>query len=298
MLPLLLMLSLASAAHAQQQQSDTSIWTPPVPRTKAKTLFAPRPNKGNNIFSGEAERWLADAIIKLETGGVAQIDDSFVKRYVAAIGAHLVTHSPVLAKSYDFIVTDDEQANAWTPGGGKIFINVGMLRAVENEDELAGVIAHEIGHDAFGHAPKTVTRQLFWMKGAWRARTQAEVEEMLAALLEEYERKPLAAVAESLVGFRRLDELEADRAAFYILYKAGYNPRALSSMLKRIERESKSEHSGTPASEQFVQLLFGSHPPTSQRTTTISWESNFAKMPPESEQHQSAAFGVMKARLR
>lgn len=296
-LSLVLML-LPSTAARSQQQSATPVWTPPAPRTKEKTLFAPRPNKGDSIFGGEAGRWLADAIIKLETDGVARIDDSFVTRYVAAVGAHLAVHSPAASKAYEFVVTDDEHVNAWTPGGGKIFINVGMLRAVENEDELAGVIAHEIGHDAFGHAPKTVTRQLLWMKGVRRARTQAEVEEVLAALLEEYEKKPVAAVAESLAGFRRFDELEADRAAFYMLYKAGYNPRALSSMLKRIERESKSEHSDMPASEQFIQLLFGSHPPTSQRATAISWESNLVKMPPKGDHHRSSAFDAMKARLR
>jgi predicted Zn-dependent protease len=181
-------------------------------------------------------------------------------------------------------------------GGGRIYINLGMLKVLESEDDLAGVLAHEIAHDAFGHAPKAVTRQLFWMKGTRKVKTSAEVESALKTLLSEYEKKPFAAFGENLLGFARFNELEADRAAFYNTYKAGYNPHALATVLKRMEREIKEEMGKDYRMYQFLTVLCGSHPPTGQRSMAFSWESNFVKMPPKDARHQSSAFDVMKAK--
>lgn len=289
-----LTLTLSASVCCLPQQPVSLSWKPPAPRSNEKTFFAPRPSKGDNIFKGDAERWLADAVAELEVGYVAAIDDAFVAQYVAEIGKHLVAHSAAPSKNYEFIVTQNLAVNAWTAGGGRIYINLGMLKEVETEDELAGVIAHEIGHDAFGHAPKTVTRQIFWMKGVRKVQTRAEVKDALAKLLNEFDKKPLAAIGESLVGFSRINELEADRAAFYTLYKAGYNPRTLSTLLKRMERTRKEEEGDTPVAEKVITLLFGSHPPSAQRTAGFSWESNFVKMPQKDVTHSSAAFDAMK----
>jgi predicted Zn-dependent protease len=99
------------------------------------------------------------------------------------------------------------------------------------------------------------------------------------------------------LGFARFDELEADRAAFYNTYKAGYNPHALATVLKRMEREMKEEKGEEDGWAQFILLLFGSHPPTPQRTMAFSWESNFVKMPRKDSHYQSPAFEAMKARV-
>lgn len=279
-----------------QENSPQTGWTPPTPR-KAKTPLAPKPLGGDNIFKGEAEKWLADAIVKLEVGFMMPIKDQCVIDYVTRVGKNLVVYSVAPTKQYEFIVTYDTVPNAMSTGGGRIYITRGMLEQVQSEDELAGVLAHEIGHDAFAHAPKTVTRQMFWMTGTRKVKTVAEVESALAKLLSEYEKKPLAAIGESLLGFSRFQELEADRAAFYNVYKAGYNPRALTTVLKRIERDTKEEMGKDYGWYQFLVLLLGSHPPTPQRAMAHSWEANFVKMPPKDDQYPSAAFNDMKTRV-
>lgn len=292
----LLLAAVTITASQQRPEPTFPEWTPPANRTKEKTAFAPRLSEGDNIFRGEAERWLAEAAAGADRSEV--LADEAVNRYVTRVGQHLVAHSLAPAKAYEFVVTTDEDANAWTAGGGRVYIHLGMLREVESEDELAGVLAHEIGHDAFAHAPKTVTRQLFWMTGVRKVTSLEEVRKALEKLFEEYEKKPLAAVGESLLGFSRFDELEADRAAFYAVYKAGYNPRALAAAFKRMERNAKDEMDEDEyARAQFLTLLFGSHPPTSQRATATSWESNFVKMPPKESRHASPAFDAMKVRL-
>lgn len=293
---LVAILVLLSAALASQKDSSHSAWTPPTPR-KAKTPFAPKPLGGDNIFKGEAEKWLAEAIVKLEAGFMKPIEDKRLNEYISQVGKNLVAYSVAPTKQYEFVVIYDLTPNAMTAGGGRIYITRGMLEEVKTEDELAGVLAHEIAHDAFAHASQTVTRQLFWMTGTRKVKTSADVETALERLLAEYEEKPIAAIGESLLGFARFQELEADRAAFYNVYKAGYNPRASTSILKRVEREMKEEMGDDYVWYQLLILLFGSHPPTPQRSMAQSWESNFVKMPPRDDQHQSAAFVEMKERI-
>jgi predicted Zn-dependent protease len=294
---LTLALSTLSFATRAQEDSPRAVWTPPAPREKAKTPFAPKPLDGDNIFKGKAESWLADAIVEVEAGNLKPVADKFVADYVAQLGARLAAYSVAPSKQYQFVVLDNDEVNAMCIGGGRIYVNLGMLKNVESEDELACVIAHEIGHDAFGHAPKTVTRQLFWMTGVREVRTYDEVKSALKNLLAEYKKKPVAVVGENLLGFSRFNELEADRAAFYDAYKTGYNPNALKTFFKRFEREERVEAGADYDKYQFMTMLFGSHPPTPQRETAISWESNFVKLPPRDERYKSAAFDAIKARV-
>ena len=292
------MLALSAVTLAIPQQDSTKPdWTPPSSR-KAKTPFAPKPLGGDNIFKGEAEVWLADAIENLEGGIFTTIDDKAVMDYVSQVGNYLVPYSAAPTKQYKFIVTTDWMPDAMTAGGGRIYISRGMLERVESEDELAGVLAHEIAHDAFGHAARTVTRQMFWMTGTRKVKTPGEVESALAKLLTEYEKKPIAAIGENLLGFARFDELEADRAAFYNTYKAGYNPYALATVLKRLAREEKKEMGENQYHwYQFLVLLFGNHPPSAQRSMALSWESNLVKMPAKDSRYKSSAFDAMRLRI-
>jgi predicted Zn-dependent protease len=295
---LVVLSSLMIGLGVSRPVSAQSVWTPP-PARKAKTPFAPKPQSGDNIFKGEAEIWLADAVEKVEGGTFTPIKDVAVSEYVSQVGNYLVAHSAAPTKQYRFIVTTDLMPDAMTAGGGRIYISRGMLALVESEDELAGVLAHELAHDAFGHAAKTVTRQLFWMTGTRKAKTLSEVESALAKLLAEYRKNPVAAVGERLLGFARQDELQADRAAFYNIYKAGYNPAAMAGVLKRMAREQKEEMGKDRyLQDQFLPSLFGDHPPTAQRTFALSWESNFVKMPAKDLRFNSSAFVAMKSRIQ
>jgi predicted Zn-dependent protease len=273
-------------------------WTPPAART-SKTIFAPKPLGGDNIFKGEAEVWLADSIELFEGGDwVKPLYNPAISEYVTKVGNYVAAHSVAPAKHYEFIVTDVMTADAMTAGGGRIYVSRGMLEEIQNEDELAGILAHEIGHDAFAHAGKAVTRQMFWLTGTRKVKTANDVKMALNNLLLEYKKKPLAAVAEVVLGFSRFDELEADRAAFYNTYKAGYNPRGMMGPLTRIAAREKEGMEGEDyLVVQFLTLLFGSHPLTEQRSFAFEWESNFVKMPKKDSHYTSPAFDEMKSRL-
>ena len=290
-----LLLSLFTSQVTAQTTYPT--WQPPPPR-KAKTVFAPKPIGGNNIFKGEAELWLSDALEEVEGGIFKEIKDQAISDYVTKMAANLALYSGKPGRSYTFVVTSNDTPDAMTSGSGRIYVTLGLLRLVQTEDELAGIIAHEITHDVFAHIPRTITRQLFWMTGTRKVSSPTEVRNALERLFAEYDKTEIAAIGEKLLGFARFDELEADRGAFYLTYKAGYNPLALATALKRYEEEQKKE---TEKSEyrwaQIYALLLGNHPLTAQRSLALSWESNFVKMPPENSYFHSAAFDDMKRRL-
>lgn len=279
---------LAFTAFAQDE------WKPPTPRDKAKTPFAPKPTTGNNIFKGEGEKWLTDTVLKMEGGQLSLIKDEFVKNYISQVGKNLALYSTAPNVEYQFTVLNLYSPNAMSFGNGYIYITLGMLKMVENEDELVAVLGHEIGHDAFKHLPKTVTRQLFWMNGKTKVSSPEDTEKALEELMKKYEKTPAAAFGENILGFSRFDELEADKASFYNLYKAGYNPISIKNVFSRFKAEEKEDLGKDYNMYQFLTLLMGSHPPNWQRETAISWESNFVKMPPKTEIYKNSAFDKMK----
>jgi predicted Zn-dependent protease len=291
-LNLTLLVVLTNAGGGQAQ----STWTPPVART-ARTPLAPKPHAGQNIFKGDAEGWLADAVQDANVRS-DPVSDHFVSDYVSRVGNYVASHSAAPAKEYRFIVTSDSGPDAWSTGGGRIFLTMGMLRLIESEDQLAGILAHEIAHDAFGHIGKTMTRKLFWMTGIKKVQDADSVEKALDRLHSEYAKRPITELGDTMLGFSRLDELEADRAAFYNAYKAGYNPLALSDALQLYAEKSKEEQGKKEYwRDEFLMLLFGSHPPDTQRFLALSWEANFVKMRPRDSHYQSPAFDAMKKRV-
>ncbi|HEU4433132.1 MAG TPA: M48 family metalloprotease [Pyrinomonadaceae bacterium] len=298
-IPAIVVLLFSTFAFAAPQDVAVvkSTWTPPAART-SKTIFAPKPLGGDNIFKGEAEVWLANSIEEFEGGNwVKRLDDAAIAEYVTKVGNYVATHSVAPAKHYEFIVTQVLESDAMTAGGGRIYISRGMLEETQNEDELAGILAHEIAHDAFAHAGKAVTRQMFWLTGTRKVKTSADVRDAMNKLLTELEKKPLATITEIVLGFSRFDELEADRAAFYNTYKAGYNPRGMMGPLTRLAARDKKMMGDDYLAGQLLTLLFGSHPPTEQRSLAFSWESNFVKAPKKDSHHTSPAFDEMKSHL-
>lgn len=280
-----------------QQNQASPRWLPP-PARDVKTPLAPKPIGGYDVFKGDANRWLADAIQKLEGGIFTSIEDKAILSYVSQVGEYVAKYSAAPTRNYQFIVTTDRSPDAMTAGGGRVYISRGMLELVESEDELAGILAHEIAHDAFHHAAKTVSRQIFWLTRSKKIKTPADAEAALAELNEQLDDDRLAAMGDRLLGFAKFDELEADRAAFYNTYKAGYNPYALATALKRIQCQEDQNSDQDNRLLKLYTLLFGNHPPTAQRTLALKWETNFVKMPSKDSHYGSPAFDAMKERAR
>src|SRR5438034_11425618 len=89
---------------------------------------------------------------------IGLVDDPKLGTYVQEVGQRLAARSPRRDVTYTFAVVDMAEPNAFALPGGEIFVSRGLLVLATSEDELTGVLGHEIGHVAARHAARRVTR--------------------------------------------------------------------------------------------------------------------------------------------
>src|SRR4029453_14876702 len=107
--------------------------------------------KTENIFSPEQEMILGDLVFKASYSEMRYVNDERLLAYVRAIGEKLIKHLPPTGLEFQFhIVTSPEATPSKIPGG-HVFLSRKMIAFARNEDELAGVIAHELGHATVHH---------------------------------------------------------------------------------------------------------------------------------------------------
>lgn len=164
-----------------------------------------------------------------------------VANYVDDLGQALVPYSDRSDIDYTFRVVEDDQVNAFATMGGYVYVTTGLLRAAENEGQLAGVLGHEIGHIVERHVVDQMEERAI-QQGILTA-AGLESEEIVALGVE-------IAINRSN---SRSDELEADVRGFENIVRAGYAPIALVNFLENLEGGS-----GVP---QFL----STHPATSLR---------------------------------
>jgi beta-barrel assembly-enhancing protease len=163
-----------------------------------------------------------------------------VQQQVNQLGQQLVSRSAAGKSPYkfEFHVLDDPQTiNAFALPGGQVFITEGLLRKLETEGQVAGVLGHEIGHVVARHGAEHIAKQQL---------TQGLTG---AAVLATYDpndpsSRGSAAVA-AMIGqlvtmrFGRSDELESDRLGVRFSSEAGYDPRSMIALMKILEESSQ-----------------------------------------------------------
>jgi predicted Zn-dependent protease len=179
------------------------------------------------------------------------INDPVIAEYVNRLGQNLVRNSDAKVP-FTIKVIDTEEVNAFALPGGFFFVNSGLILKADTEAELAGVMAHEIGHVAARHGTRQATRgelaqlatiPLIFM-GGWTG----------------YGIRQAASVAIPIgfLSFSRGMEAEADLLGLEYMYKAGYDPVAFVDFFEKIQSLEKKKP-GT------MSKVFSSHPPTDDR---------------------------------
>src|ERR1700689_2474739 len=113
--------------------------------------------KGVNFYSIEKEIALGKQMAQEEDRQAKIADHPIVAEYVNRIGQNLVRNSDAKVP-FTIKVVDSEEINAFALPGGFFFVNTGIITAASNEAEMAGVMAHEIGHVAAHHGMKAQTK--------------------------------------------------------------------------------------------------------------------------------------------
>lgn len=167
-----------------------------------------------------------------EYGGLAQ--DAEKQRRVDAVGERIVANS-VARKTdwkYDFHVLDDDSViNAFALPGGQVFITEALLDKLGSDDQLAGVLAHEISHVLARHGAQKLAKMNL-VQGLSGAATVAS---------GDYNSGQMAAMVGQMVTMKygREDEIEADTFGVKIMHEAGYEPRAMIEVMHILAASSK-----------------------------------------------------------
>jgi len=178
-----------------------------------------------------------------------------VGTYVAEVGAKLAAVSDRPDLPYEFVVLNDPSPNAWALPGGKIAVNRGLLTELNNEAELAAVLAHEIVHAAARHSAKQMEQGMILQAGV--AGVGALVGDRAASDLAVGGARLGAQMISRRHG--RHQELESDRFGMTYMSRAGYDPSAAIGLQETFVRLSGG---GNPA---WITGLFSTHPPSPER---------------------------------
>lgn len=177
------------------------------------------------LYSSEQEVNMGRKISKRLEDHFKPFEDQTAQDRIDAIGQRLVRVCDRKEILYTFKVLDLKEVNAVSLPGGFVYVNRGLLEKVGSDDELAGVLAHEVGHIAARHAVK---------------RLQASMGYSLLQALAIGTKNPAAArgtqvaVTQIFLAYARGDELLADRLAVRTLKRAGYDPYAMVQFLKKL----------------------------------------------------------------
>lgn len=182
--------------------------------------------------------------------------------YLREVGGRLATAANDARWKFSFHIVNQSEPNAFAIPGGGIYVSRGLLALINREDELAGVLAHEIAHVTQRHSAKQqrkgILPGLLTLPGNV---VGSVVGENLGALIN----APLGTVGGAwLSHYSRGQESESDRIGIRTAAQAGYNPTALADILRRLEQDGASQ---TGEERRFS--IFDSHPMTETRLKDI-----------------------------
>jgi predicted Zn-dependent protease len=233
-----------------------------VPLWAAVTLMAcaTNPATGERQFSlmSEAQEIQigreADVEIRREMG---VYEDAELQRYVNGIGQRLAKASERPELPWSFAVVDEPAVNAFALPGGFIYLTRGILAFLHDEDELAGVLGHEIGHVTARHSAQQYTKH-----------TTAGVGLALLGIFVP-EARPFQGAAEAATGllllkYGRDDERQADRLGVQYTAQTGFNPAGVAGMLNTLARLDDAA-----GSRRGVPNWLSTHPAPADRVAEV-----------------------------
>ena len=168
------------------------------------------------------------------------LDDPAVKEYVDRIGHRLVGTLGAQQFDYQFFVIQHPALNAFAVPGGYVFVFSGLLARVANDDELAGVLGHEIGHVAGHHILRQEQQGQAWNYAALLGAMLTVINPVLGA-------GAMAAAQTAQLKYSREFEQEADYLGLRFATEAGYDPHSLGSFFKELLSEQRLNPAGVPA---------------------------------------------------
>ena len=248
------------------------------------TALAQGPTKlkpGFNLFSKQQDIQLGREMAAEVRKQATLIEDPTLTAYVNAVGKRLMASQEAKASGFPFTfeVVADPGINAFALPGGPMFINTGLLRAVHNEAQLAGVMGHEMSHVILRHGTNQASKANLIELPAMLAGQMAGSGGMMGQLAQ----VGIGIGANSvLLKFSRTAESQADLMGSHVMAEAGYDPIELAKFF-----DTLSAGGGSKAPE-----FLSDHPNPGNREKAIAQEA--ARLPRQTYGYQTGKFQQMK----
>jgi Zn-dependent protease with chaperone function len=215
---------------------------------------------GFNLFSKEQDVQLGREAAAQVEQQMQVVKDQNLENYVQRIGQKLVASPKAGGFPYSFKVVNDKSINAFALPGGFTYVNTGLLSAVENEAQLAGVMAHEISHVALRHGTNQASKANLLQLPAMIA---GSVLGSGGGLLGQLAQVGIGLGFNSvLLKYSRDAEKQADLLGAQIMADAGYNPMEMAHFFEKLSAEGGSR----------APVFLSDHPDPGDRTQYVQEE--------------------------
>ena len=217
------------------------------------------------------------------------LEDPQLQHYLSLLGWRLAAKINNKPEQLNFFMVRDDRINAFALPGGFIGFNAGLLMASDNENEVAGVMAHELQHVVQRHIARTLQGTQAANIATWLA--------VLGAIIAGSANPDVVLAALSLgqglsyqnqVNYTRSHEIEADRLGIRTMADAGFDPDGMASFFQRLEQQSRLYGAGLPE-------ILRTHP---VNTTRIAEARTRAADYPDRQVPDSIDYRLMRARAR
>jgi predicted Zn-dependent protease len=239
-----------------------------------------------NQFTEQDEAKIGAALAGEFEAKYTLLDNSLLNAYLAQVVQRLASHSRRPGLTYTCKVLNIAGVNAFSLPGGYIYVTRGLLDFAQAENELAAVIAHEIGHIAARHALNRFSLELR-SKETW-ASVRGTLPDLAGAKLEQaFQAMGMPLVGILALRYDRANEEEADLLAFYNLIRSGWSPAGEIGYLGRIPPPGERD----PFADWRL-----AHPDDGERSRLLSAELKQVALSPSLDDN-SMAFRTMKLGL-
>jgi beta-barrel assembly-enhancing protease len=216
------------------------------------------------------------------------VHDPYLTSYINAIGQKLVKQLGPQPFQYHFYILEDPTYNAFAVPGGYVFVNTGIIQLMNREDELAGVLAHEITHVHQRHMAKRLEKSKF-------TSVATVIAALAAVLLGGGAAAPLltgvmAGGESAMLAYSREDESEADTLGFKWMSLAHYDPHYMMTVFQKMDRQRWFEADDVP-------VYLKTHPELGTRIISLAHLIDSHQIPDRDASPPPPAFTYFKQRL-
>jgi len=246
-------------------------------------------NSASNVLSNSEEREYAEGLIRQMRAYELLIEDPLINGFFSDMGYNLASHSDQPEAAFTFVVLDQEAINAFAAPGGVIALHSGLILLADTQDEVAGVLSHEIAHITQLHMYRAFEKgktmniiAMLAMMGLILA-SGGDGQVISGAVMGAQ-----AATAQAQINFTRHNEIEADRVGIRTLSAAGYDPQGMADFFSKMGHTSRANGEGPP---EFLRT----HPVSVNRIAEA--ESRIQQLAPV-KAAEGRQFYIVQARLR